>query len=162
MAPQSSTVLKARRFLRLTGRKKAILAEAVLGLLLARAALVLTPFPRLAARWGAFRPPSDWAPRGDVGEQASGRAEAADVAWAVARAARYAPFRAVCLPQAMAARWMLQRRGVASVMHFGAAREGGTFGVDVSPRGHAWVDAAGVEVAGYPAARDCVEIARFV
>jgi hypothetical protein len=28
----------------------------------------------------------------------------------------------VCLPQAMAARVMLERRGVSSVLHFGAAR----------------------------------------
>ena len=73
------------------------------------------------------------------------------------RSARYLPFKAVCLPQAMAARVMLKRRGVASVMHFGAAR-----GQDKPLDAHAWLDAAGVEVTGYPVAINFTEIARFV
>jgi len=44
------------------------------------------------------------------------------VSWAVTRAARYVPFKAACPPQAMAAHTMLARRGVASVMHIGAAK----------------------------------------
>ena len=71
------------------------------------------------------------------------------------RAARHVPFKAVCLPQAMAARVMLKRRGVASVMHFGAAR-----GQEKPLDAHAWLDAAGVEVTGYPVAKqfrgDCL------
>jgi hypothetical protein len=67
------------------------------------------------------------------------------------------PFDAVCLPQAMAARVMLKRRGVKSVMHFGAAK-----GADKPLNAHAWLDAAGVEVTGYPAARNFAEIACFV
>ena len=82
---------------------------------------------------------------------------AEEVGWAVTRAARHVPFRAVCLPQAMAARVMLKRRGVASVMHFGAAKG------EVKPLdAHAWLDAAGVEVTGYPVARNFSEIACFV
>ena len=82
---------------------------------------------------------------------------AADVGWAVTRAARYVPFRAVCLPQAMAARLMLARRGITSTMHFGAAR-----GEDRPLDAHAWLDAAGVEVTGYPVANRFAEIACFV
>jgi hypothetical protein len=63
----------------------------------------------------------------------------------------------VCLPQAMAARVMLKRRGVSSVMHFGAAR-----GEDKPLDAHAWLDAAGVEVTGYPVADQFAEIACFV
>ena len=73
------------------------------------------------------------------------------------RSARYVPFKAVCLPQAMAARVMLKRRGVPSVMHFGAAR-----GDDKPLDAHAWLDAAGVEVTGYPVADKFAEIACFV
>jgi hypothetical protein len=75
----------------------------------------------------------------------------------VTRSARYVPFKAVCLPQAMAARVMLKRRGVASVLHFGAAR-----GQAKPFDAHAWLDADGVEVTGYPAAKDFTEIACFV
>ena len=73
------------------------------------------------------------------------------------RSARYVPFKAVCLPQAMAARVMLKRRGVSSVMHFGAAK-----GTDKPLDAHAWLDAAGVEVTGYPVAKGFSEIACFV
>ena len=73
------------------------------------------------------------------------------------RSARYVPFKAVCLPQAMAARVMLKRRGVSSVLHFGAAR-----GQDKPLDAHAWLDAAGVDVTGYPVAQNFAEIACFV
>ena len=63
----------------------------------------------------------------------------------------------VFLPQAMAARVMLKRRGVASVMHFGAAK-----GTDKPLDTHAWLDAAGVDVTGYPVAENFSEIACFV
>jgi hypothetical protein len=75
----------------------------------------------------------------------------------VTRGALYVPFKAVCLPQAMAARIMLGRRGVASALHFGAAK-GETKPLDA----HAWLDAAGVKVTGYPVALRFAEIACFV
>jgi hypothetical protein len=77
--------------------------------------------------------------------------------WAVTRAARHVPFSAVCLPQAMAARIMLKRRGVDSVLHFGAR-----IGQDKPIDAHAWLDAAGVEVTGYPVAKTFAETACFV
>ena len=67
------------------------------------------------------------------------------------------PFRAVCLPQAMAARIMLSRRGIASVLHFGAAK-----GKEQPIDAHAWLDAAGVEVTGYPVATEIAESASFI
>lgn len=150
-----------RRLVRLgqvDNRQRLLLAEAAVCLLAARLALVFIPFPRLARRLGTFVPPSD--PR-SAGGRAAGAPEqqriAEAVGWAVTRAARHVPFDAVCLPQAMAARFMLKRRGVASVMHFGAAR-GEAKPLDA----HAWLDAAGVEVTGYPIARDFAELACFV
>ena len=76
---------------------------------------------------------------------------------AVTIAARNVPWNAVCLPQAMAAQVMLKRRGIKSVMHFGAAK-----GTDKPLDAHAWLDAAGVEVTGYPVAEGFAEIACFV
>ena len=60
------------------------------------------------------------------------------------------------LPQAMAARMMLQRRGVPSVLHFGAAKSTGP-----SLNTHAWLEATGVEVTGFPVS-DFADIACFV
>ncbi len=139
-------------------RRRALLAEAVACLLAARLALIFIPFPRLARRLGTFVPPTDARVsqvRTAAAPDQSRRAE--EIGWAVTRAARYVPFKAVCLSQAMAARVMLERRGVKSVMHFGAAK-----GQDKPLDAHAWLDAAGVEVTGYPVAENFAEIACFV
>lgn len=77
-----------------------------------------------------------------------GRAErqaALDVAWAVTRTATYLPLSTLCLAQALAARAMLRRRGIASLLHVGVARS------RAAPfEAHAWLEAGGVEVTGYP------------
>jgi hypothetical protein len=134
------------------------LIEAAAWLVVARCALVLVPFPRIARRIGTFVPPTDervaLATAVGSGEQC---ATAREIGWAVGLAARRVPFRAVCLPQAMAARIMLERRGVPSVMRFG-----GTMGGEPKVfTAHAWLDAAGVKVTGYPVT-GVAEIACFV
>ena len=147
-----------RRFGELDNRRRTLLPEAVACLLAARLALIFVPFPRLARRLGSFVPPTDarvLKVRTQAPDDQARLAEA--VSWAVTRAARYLPFKAVCLPQAMAARLMLKRRGVKSVMHFGAAK-----GTDKPLDAHAWLDAAGVEVTGYPVKKNFAEIACFV
>jgi transglutaminase superfamily protein len=145
-----------RRFAQLDYRKRLLLAEAAFGLLAARLALIFISFPRLARRFGTLVSAAD--PRLlQMSADPNQALIAVDVGWAVTRAARYAPLKAVCLPQAMAAHRMLRRRGVASVMHFGAAKG------RVKPLAtHAWLDAAGVEVTGYPVAEQVTEIASFV
>jgi Transglutaminase-like superfamily len=145
-----------RRFAQVDARRRALVVEAVACLLLARLGLIFVPFPKLARRLGHFVPPSD--PRALAARERGAQAALAqEIGWAVTRSARYLPFKAVCLPQAMAARIMLERRGVASVLHFGAAR-----GADKPLDAHAWLDAAGVEVTGYPVAGKFAEIACFV
>jgi hypothetical protein len=139
-------------------RQRALLVEAVACLLAARLGLIFIPFPRLARRIGNFVPPTDARVVTSQAAPAPDQARLAkDIGWAVTRAARYVPFKAVCLPQAMAARVMLKRRGVKSVMHFGAAK-----GTDKPLNAHAWLDAAGIEVTGYPVAQNFAEIACFV
>lgn len=147
-----------RRFGQVGPRRRALVVEAVGCLLAARLALIFIPFPRIARQLGTFVPPSD--ARATRARERTSPEEARlaeDIGWAVTRSARYVPFKAVCLPQAMAARVMLKRRGIASVMHFGAAK-----GEEKPLDAHAWLDAAGVEVTGYPVAREFAEIACFV
>ncbi|MGA3311313.1 MAG: lasso peptide biosynthesis B2 protein [Xanthobacteraceae bacterium] len=147
-----------RRFGQVDNRRRALLAEAVAYLFAARLALIFIPFPRLARRLGTFVPPADARATQAGTATAPDQVQLAEaIGWAVTRAARYMPFRAVCLPQAMAARVMLKRRGVKSVMHFGAAK-----GTEKPLDAHAWLDAAGVEVTGYPVAENFAEIACFV
>lgn len=158
MAPWRTTRRLLRRFGQIDNRRRLLLAEAAACLLAARLALVFIPFPRLARHLGSFVPPADaraTQARGAAPRDAARLAE--EIGWAVTRAARHLPFKAVCLPQAMAARVMLKRRGVASVLHFGAAK-----GTDKPFDAHAWLDAAGVEVTGYPVAENFAEVACFV
>ena len=158
MARLRSTRGRLHKFVRLNHERRALLPEAAAWLLLTRVALLVVPFPRLARHLGTFVPPSDSrvCQARSVGAPDQVRL-VSEIAWAVNRAARHVPFRAVCLPQAMAARIMLARRGISSVLHFGAAT-----GRDKPLDAHAWLDAAGLEVTGYPVAGDFAEIACFV
>ncbi len=158
MARSLSILRKLKRFASFDAGQQALLAEAAVWLLLARGALILIPFPRLAPHLGVFMSPAD--ARVEAARAAGGEAEAQlaeEIGWAVVRAARHVPFQAVCLPQAMTAQMMLKRRGVSCVLHLGAAK-----GKEKPLDAHAWLDAAGVEVTGFPVARDFTEIACFV
>jgi hypothetical protein len=150
---------RLRSFARLSVHHRVLLMEAVACLVIARAALILVPFPRLARRLGTFVPPTD---SRVIAASAAGSSEQSAIArqirWAVTLAARNVSFEAVCLPRAMAARMMLARRGVPSVLHFG----GRTAGEPKVLQAHAWLDAAGVEVTGYPLDHSLAEIACFV
>src|SRR5580704_7226975 len=158
MARLRSTRRLLLRFGQIDHRRRALLVEAVAYLLAARLALIFIPFPRLARHLGTFVPPTDPRAAQAAAQTAPEQTRLAeDIGWAVTRAARYVPFKAVCLPQAMAARVMLRRRGVPSVMHFGATK-----GADKPLDAHAWLDAAGVEVTGYPVSKGLAEIACFV
>ncbi|MDQ1471267.1 MAG: hypothetical protein QOJ99_2747 [Bryobacterales bacterium] len=147
-----------RRLWRVENRRRALSAEAVAYLLAARLSLIFVSFPRLARHLGTFVSPSD--PRASMTRTYAAPSHtqlAKEIGWAVTSAARYVPFRAVCLPQALAAQAMLRRRGVHSVMHFGAAR-----GTEKPLYAHAWLDAAGVHVTGFPVAENFTEISCFV
>ncbi|HXC56370.1 MAG TPA: lasso peptide biosynthesis B2 protein [Rhizomicrobium sp.] len=146
----------ARRFATLPGRRRGLLLEAVCWLAAVRVALLFVPFRILAARFGTLTSPGAAqapTPAASDGELAAAR----EISWAVTRAARYVPFRAVCLPQAIAAKAMLGRRRIASVMHFGVAKK-----KDAALAAHAWLDAGPVQVTGYPFDMDFTEVARFV
>jgi hypothetical protein len=69
------------------------------------------------------------------------------VRWAVEAAARHLPLSLTCLPQSLAASWMLQARGFAPRMIYGVA--------PLRPDGfeaHAWVELNGIPVVGHRAA----------
>jgi len=149
---------RIRRFSRLDGGRRALLLEASFWLLVARLELLFVPFPKLARRWGRFVEPAKAASaathQNPTLEQ---QRQAQEIGWAVTRAARHVPFSAVCLPQAMAAFIMLRKRNIGSVMHFGAAK-----GKDKPLDAHAWLDAAGVKVTGYPVAPEFAELGCFI
>jgi len=135
-----------------------LLLEAAVWLALARLAVLTIPFPRIAKRLGTFTAPGDGLQHGIPAIAAPDAVTLAkEISWAVTCAARHVPFKAVCLPQALAARQMLTRRGVSSALYFGASKDSvGMF------ESHAWLLAAGVEVTGFPVAQQFTPMACFV
>ena len=136
----------------MTLSRRLLLLEAAFWLAVARLAVLLVPFPRIARYLGELRPPAT----GQAGPS-QGQAMPREVSWAIDRSARVLPFAVVCLPRALAGSQMLHRRRIAGQLHFGASRDASS----ATLRTHAWLDACGVEVTGYPEAHRCVEVGYF-
>jgi hypothetical protein len=136
---------KLTSFLRLRGADRFLICEAIFALGSARAMVLLVPF-RFLAKWLARAPDTD---RRD--DELIRR-----VRTAVTVAARNVPWNAVCLPQAMAAKAMLARRGHGSALHFGAAIEAGG-GISA----HAWLTAGEVVVVGAEGMQRVSHLARL-
>ncbi|MGZ9098244.1 MAG: lasso peptide biosynthesis B2 protein [Brevundimonas sp.] len=133
--------------LRLSAAQYLLLAEAMLLLAVAAGAVALAPFRRIAAS-------SATRPRKLIAER--GRLEAVrQVRWSVRKSARYAPWRAKCFEQGLAAQWMLRRRGVAATLHYGVARTADRL------QAHVWTRAGESDVTGCENADDFTELARF-
>jgi hypothetical protein len=147
-----------RRLIYVQRPRRELLIEAALWLLISRLALTLIPFPRLAQRVGTLVSPTDTRTLQASAQGPRANALLAEeIGWAVTRAAYYLPFKAACLPQALAARFMLKRRRIQSVLHFGVAK-----GEAKSLDAHAWLEAEGVEVTGYPVVERYAQIGCFV
>ena len=94
---------------------------------LASAAIRLLPFRLVAAaasRRGGSAVPDD--------------ARLRKLRWAVVAWARRAPWRAVCFQRGLAFHWMLQRRGIASRLHYGVSPTG-----EAGISAHVWVSVGG-------------------
>lgn len=105
-------------------------------LMLIRLGLTLLPFRRvrqLADRYGRSAP----------GREAAPEAELARLAWAVSRMARFVVADRPCLTQALALQLLYARRGHASELRIGVAKE-----ADGRFLAHAWVEQAGRVVIG--------------
>ena len=125
---------KLTKFLARTPAERLLLLEASAWLALCRLAVRLLPFRWIAPRLGAHM----------VEPMEAGGADEVllrRVAWAVAAAARHVPWQAVCLPQAMAAKAMLRRRGIDSTLYLGVTGGDGM-------TAHAWLRAGGRIVTG--------------
>jgi hypothetical protein len=141
-----------RKFRGLSRKRRLLLLETAFWLAVARLAVAFVCFRRIARHIGHLRAPADL--RADSSQD---QAVAREISWAIDRSARLLPVRLVCLPQALAAWQMLHLRGIGSRGHFGVSRDPERATLTT----HAWVDACGVEVTGYPEAHHCVEIGFF-
>ena len=129
----------------MSGTQFLLLGEAVFFLALARLAILVIPFRRIVP-WLERSPDSPQRDAVVIGT----------VRQAVEIAARNVPWNAVCLPQAMACKAMLARRGQGSALHIGAAR-GGRDGL----MAHAWLVAGGEIVIGEDGSNEMTPLARF-
>ena len=127
------------------GAQLLLLVEAALFLALARLAILVIPFRRIVP-W-LERSPDE--PQRDA-------IQIATVRQAVEIAARNVPWNAVCLPQAMACKAMLARRGQGSALHIGAAK-----GTREELMAHAWLVAGGEIVIGEEDSSRMTPLARF-
>ncbi len=136
---------KLRAFLLRSGTDRLFICEAVIVLAGARICVLTVPL-RVLARWLARAPDAGVCDPELVTE----------VRKAVATAARNVPWNAVCLPQAIAAKVMLARRGQGSAFHLGA-----TINADGELSAHAWLECDGQIVIGAAGARGMSHLARF-
>jgi hypothetical protein len=105
-----------------------LLIEALALLCWARLLIRIVPFRWIAPCLG--RPMAE-SPV-DVGD--AQRQLALRVAWAVQAVARHVPLGFVCLPQAVAAKWMLRRRRLPSTLYLGLQRQ-----KECAATAHAWL-----------------------
>lgn len=133
----------------------ALAGEAMAALLVARARGLL-PFRMLARHLGGLIPPPNGATAAPSPLSAAEERIVLAVRWAIGAVAPWMPFRTLCLQQAIAARAMLERRGIGSVLHLGVGDPTGT-----KLEAHAWLDAGGLKVTGYPVNPALAEVGRF-
>ena len=142
MALEPSTRPEGGAFLanvwRLSAGDKLLAAEAAVCLACARFLILFVPLRRWNHTAGIGR--------GEAQIQADRNAldRAVRIGRVVRLTARRMPFRAVCLPQAVAVQWMLRRRGLRGVIHLGARKPS----PDDTIKLHAWLTFGGVVLTG--------------
>ena len=118
--------------------------EAGLALAAASAATRFLPFKRYILL-GA-RPLKQAAPAGGI-----------ETARIVDALGRRAPFRAVCLQRGIALHWMLRRRGIDAILHYGVQLPQESKAITA----HVWVSVDGKVVLGAPQHEQYSEVARY-
>jgi hypothetical protein len=123
---------KLKTFFGMSGADRLLVGEATLALAVARLIVLTVPFRFMESWLSRVRKTG-----------ACDEVLLLSVRKAVTTAARNVPWNAVCLPRAMAAKAMLERRGYGSSFHLGA-----NFDARGKLIAHAWLVAGGTVVVG--------------
>jgi hypothetical protein len=118
----------AGKWLRFNRAQRLLLLEAAWALAAAQVAVRLLPFRWITPRLGRV---------GSVADRPLSPEEqwqAQQVGWAIMKLARFLPWDARCLAQAVAGKWMLRRRGLPSTLYLGVDR-----GRESWLEAHAWL-----------------------
>lgn len=126
---------RLRKVVRLPAGERAILARAWILFLVVEVALRVVSLKRLLRLYRKLSRAGRACPT-------AGGPSDARLAWLVEVAGRYAPINATCLRQALVLSWLLGRRGVATALRIGVAREGGVLSA------HAWLEREGEVISG--------------
>jgi hypothetical protein len=128
----------------------ALIAEAFCCLVVARDIVSWRPFRRLTAGLGV---PMAESP---ITDAEGHRATIQQIGWAVQALGRRVPWFRQCLVRALAARWMLERRGIPSTLYFGTAKDAsGAF------RAHTWLRSGTRVLTGGQERRQFTVVATF-
>lgn len=132
--------------------ERVLLLEALMLLGIARLAVLALPFKWLAVSLGRHM------------NEANAQISASDlniarrVGQAVCSAANYTPWESICLPQAVAAQWMLKRRNIAGTLYLGVAKD------EAKPEklaAHAWLRCGNLILTGRQCHRQFTVVATF-
>jgi hypothetical protein len=139
----------SQKWKRTSWRDRALLAETLIVLAVASAAITILPFKRigaLASRSSNVRPLSE-----DERKRTVWR-----VRWAVQVCAARVPWKALCFQQGLAAQWLLRRRGIASRMYYGAKPD-----AEKGLAAHVWVRDGDFDVIGCEISKDFAVLTTF-
>ena len=135
------------RFLRRPRWQKFLLVESYLYLFIARVAVRLLPFKVVAGWIGR---------QGESTEDEVTCGTPALIKWSISTARRYAFWNTLCLTQALAAKLMLNSRGLKSTLYLGTTRPR-----DGKLVAHAWVRCGSLIVTGERGHEDYTVVACF-
>ena len=138
------------KFMRRTRQDRRLLIEALALLCWARLLIRVVPFRWIAPHLGH---PMAASP---VLVSDAQRELALRVGWAVQAVARHVPLGFVCLPQAVAAKWMLRRRSLPSTLYLGLHRQ-----EELKLTAHAWLRVGNQILTGRIESPDHMVIASF-
>lgn len=144
-----ATFVVMRKFLQLPYRDRLLLLEAVLCLAVARLAIVALPFRHVATL--AARPIRIHEPMPQARAIAAKR-----IRWAILTCACRVPWRAMCFEQGLAAQFMLRRKGIPSILYYGAAPDD-----QEGLSAHVWVRDGDVDIIGGEIASQYAVLAIF-
>lgn len=124
-------------FFRRSTAQRRLFYAAFIWLGISRLATLLVPFRRMAPHLGRHMGQTPASIHPDLPELLR------QVRWAIQTASRYAPWRCLCLEQAMTAKALLYRKGLQSTLYLGVARD------DVDGlQAHAWLRCGSVILTG--------------
>jgi hypothetical protein len=139
----------SRRLKEMPWLDRALLAEASATLAAASFAIRVLPFRKVVSK--AARRISKTEARPDFEGDDIPR-----VAWAIEACARLLPWRTVCFQKGLAMHWMLRRRGLETLLHYGVAQN-----TERGLAAHVWVTHRGEAIIGGEEATNFTCLATF-